>query len=200
LFTYCPDHQVELHDACPDCHAPVVHYRGDFGKELKDAWPMYICHACGADLREAERTAVYFPSDELHRIFGEMLRSLGRLAAEAGQFDLGFFAVMHQFCRVMGTGQNQGKLRRYLIERVGIPAMPQSPAGRISIEERRRYERHLWLLCALWLMVDLEHRLRDAWLAKAVRYNLMTKDFEGAPGWYRKLVERFADWRRDCSS
>lgn len=195
LFTYCPEHQVELHDACPDCQAPVVHHRGDFGKELKDAWPMYFCYACGADFREAERRPAYFPSEELHRIFDEMLRSLSQPAAEARRFDLGFFAVMHQFCRVMGTRQNQGKLQRYLMAQIRVPPM-QRFSGRIGIEELRRGERHLWLLCALWLMADLENRLRDAWLAKAVRYNLMVKDFEEAPGWYRGLAGRFADWRK----
>lgn len=194
LFTYCPEHQTELHDACPVCHVPVVHYRGDFGRELKSAWPMYFCHACGADFRKAERRSAYFPSEELHRIFDKMLRSLGKPATEPGQFDLGFFAVLHQFCRVMGTGQNQGKLQRYLLDRIGMPSMPR-PTGRISIEERRRNERHLWLLCALWLMIDLEDRLRDAWLAKAVRYNLMVKDFDKQPQGYRLLVGRFSNWR-----
>jgi len=44
-------------------------------------------------------------------------------------------------------------------------------------------------------MSNLAQRLRDAWLAKAVRYNLMLKDFEGAPEWYRLLVMAFSNWR-----
>jgi TniQ len=94
LFTYCPAHQIELHDACPDCGAPVVHYRGDFGKELKDAWPMYVCHACGADFREAERRPACFPSEDVRQMFDEMLRSLGRPVTDIGRFDLGYFDVM----------------------------------------------------------------------------------------------------------
>jgi hypothetical protein len=195
LFTYCPVHQVALHDACPSCGAPVVHYRGDFGKELEDALPMYVCHACGFDLREAELKPAYFPSDELHQIFDAMLGSLCRPVAEAGQFSLGFFAVMHQFCRIMGTRQNQGKLLRYLLEQVGGPEVTTQPTGRVTIEERRREERHLWLLCALWLMVDLDIRLGDAWRAKAVRYNLMVKDFQCLPTWYTGIVMKFSKWR-----
>jgi hypothetical protein len=44
-------------------------------------------------------------------------------------------------------------------------------------------------------MGDLETRLGDAWRHKAIRYNLMLRDFEGAPKWYRKLAGGFSDWR-----
>lgn len=197
LFTYCPIHQVELYDACPECHAPVVHYRGDFGRELKDASPMYVCHACRTDLRLAEVRPAYFPSDELHQMFDKMLESLSRPQSEAGRFNLGFFAVVHQFCRVMGTKQNQGRLLRYLLEQIGGPGTILS-TGRVSIEERRRKERHSSLLCALWLMADLNGRLGDAWRAKAVRYNLMVKDFDELPNWYRAVVTHFSNWRKDA--
>lgn len=196
LFTYCPIHQVELHDACPSCGAPVVHYRGDFGKELKDALPMYICHACGADLREAEGKPAHFSSDELHQMFDTMLWSLCGSTTDAGRFDLGFFAVLHQLCRVMGMRQNQGKLLCHLLEQIrGAPAMTGQATGRTTIEERRRDERHVWLLCGLWLMADLKSRLGNAWRTKAIRYNLLLKDFERPPKWFVQVAEEFSNWR-----
>lgn len=195
LFTYCPIHQVELQDACPKCHAPVVHYRGDFGRKWENALPMHVCHSCGADFREADKKLAFFPDDQLHQLFDAMLWSLCGLIDETERFNLGFFAVLHQFCRVMGMRQNQGNLLRYLLEQIDGPAMMQS-AGRVTIEERRRDERHLWLLCSLWLMVDLETRLGDAWRARAVRYNLMVRDFEEAPRWYRLVVKAFSNWRK----
>jgi hypothetical protein len=188
LSTYCPVHRIELHDACPDCGSPVMHYRGDFGRELKDAWPMSACHACRADLRDAERRPEHFPSQELRQLCDEMLWSLDKAPAEAGRFDLDFFVVLHQICRAMGTRQNRGKLLGYLLHQLGLP--PRStPTGWITIEERRREERHAWLLCALWLMADLEGRLTEAWVAKAVRYNLMIKDLNQAPSWFRNVVD-----------
>jgi hypothetical protein len=36
--------------------------------------------------------------------------------------------------------------------------------------------------------------LGTAWLAKAIRYNPMIRDFGDPPGWYRALVESFLDW------
>lgn len=194
LFTYCPIHGCALHDACPICGVPVAYFRHDFGKEISLTKGIACCWNCEFDFREAERKAAKFPTDELREIFEDMLRSLGAPATEAGRFDLGFFAVLHQFCRIMGMRQNRGKLLRYVAEQLEMPvALPT--LGRISIEQRRRDVRHQWLLCALWLMIDPERRLKAAWLDKAVRYNLMVKDFDGAPGWYRELVGRFSDWR-----
>ena len=156
---------------------------------------MYFCHACGYDFREAERTPVLFPGEELRTLFESMLLSLSKSGNDVGRFDLGFFAVMHQFCRVMATRQNRGRLQGYLAEQLGLQNnMPHQP-GRIGIEQRRIEERHQLLLCALWLMADLRPRLRAAWLAKAIRYNLMLKDFGEPPGWYRQLARRFSNWR-----
>lgn len=195
LFTYCPEHQAELHDACPACGAPVVIYRGDFGRELKDARPMHACHSCGYDFREAARKSVFFPSEELSGLFGSILHSLSKPFGEADRFDLGFYSVVHQLCRVMTMRQNEGKLQDFVAQHIDFP-MARLPLGRISIEQRRWGERHQLMVCALWLMFDLESRLEAAWLEKAVRYNLMLRDFSEPPRWYRLLSERFSDWRK----
>lgn len=194
LATYCPLHHVELHDACPACGVPVVIFRGDFGRELRDAWPMHVCHSCRYDFRVSVTRPVAFPNEELRALFDGMLLSLGELPDEVDRFDLGFFAVMHQFCRVMGMRMNGEKLQNYTAGRLHIPVVPVGP-GRAAIDQRRRGERHQLLLCALWLMADIQPRLEAAWLAKAVRYNLMLRDFEEPPGWYRLLAARFSDWR-----
>jgi len=73
----------------------------------------------------------------------------------------------------------------------------QLTAGRVATETRHLHERHHLIQLIAWLMADLEPRLRTAWHAKAVRYNHLGKDFEGAPEWYLNLVKGFSDWRRD---
>ena len=137
----------------------------------------------------------FFPNEELRALFDAMLLSLGEPPDEADRFDSGYFAVMHQFCRVMGMRMNGEKLQNYTAECLHIPAVPVGPR-RVSIEQRRNGERHQLLLRALWLMADIQPRLEAAWVAKAVRYNQMLRDFDGSPGWYRPLVEKFSDWRR----
>lgn len=194
FFTYCPEHHVELWDACPGCGLPVIIFRGDFGRELTNARPMYVCYSCGYDFREAPRKSVFFPNEELHALFDGMLLSLNAPDNQAGQFDLGYYAVMHQFCRAMGMRQNGGRLQRFIEELLDLPYLSLQQ-GRISVEQRSHDERHQLLLCALWLMADLQPRLQAAWLAKAVRYNLMLRDFDDPPRWYWALVEPFSNWR-----
>lgn len=194
LFTYCPHHQIRLWDACPACGLPVMHYRGDFGRELWEARPLHACYSCGFDLREAGRREAYFPENEVHRLFDSVLLSLEIPESEAAQFDLAFFAVLHQLCRIVEARSNHGKLRRYVAEQLGCPD-PTPPTKHRTVEQYDQLERHQLLLFGLWLMNNLAQRLREAWLAKAVRYNLMIRDFEEMPQWYGSLVEEFSNWR-----
>lgn len=194
LFTYCPHHQVLLWDSCPACGLPVMHYRGDFGRELKEARPMYVCHACGFDFREAERREVLFPNEEVHNLFDAMLLSLEKATDQAGRFDLGFFAVLHQLCLMAEARPNHRKLQHFVATQLGLPVLP-IPMKRLTVEQHSQTERHQVLLCGLWLTGNLAQRLQDAWLSKTVHYNLMLKDFEDAPEWYRLLVRPFSNWR-----
>lgn len=195
LYTYCPIHHVEMHDACPACGKPVAIFRGDFGRELKDARPIHVCHACGCDFREAKRIPAFLPNRESQAYYDRVLLSLNKPVDEVDPFDFGFYAVMHQFGRILGMRQNKGRLEGHITEQLGIATMP-IPLGRISIEQLRLAERHHRLLCVLWLMTDLPPRLQAAWQAKAVRYNLMLRDFDDPPGWFRPLLERFSKRRR----
>lgn len=194
-FTYCPEHHVDLWDACPGCGLPIVGFRGDFGRELTNARPMHVCYSCGYDFRETPRESAFFPNEELHQLFDGMLLSLNAPNHQAGQFDLGYYAVMHQFCRVMGMRQNRGRLQRFIEEQLDLPHFFLQQ-GRISVEQRSHGERHRLMLCALWLMAELGGWLGQARRTKAVRYNLMIKDFRLLPGRYSKVVENFSNWRR----
>jgi hypothetical protein len=40
----------------------------------------------------------------------------------------------------------------------------------------------------LWLLADPEARVRQAWQAKAVRFNLLLRDFKDAPKWFVDLA------------
>ncbi len=190
LFTYCPDHDCLLYDACPVCGTSVAYFRHDFGREISQTMGVACCWKCKFDFRMAERVAVTFPTSEVREIFQSVLGSLKTPATKTASLDIGFFAVLHQLCRIMGMEQNCGKLLAYVADQLRAP-VPQIALRRMSIEERRLAERHPLLICGLWLMVDLDDRLEAAWKAKAVRYNLMVKDFRDPPGWYSLLVENF---------
>jgi hypothetical protein len=195
LFTYCPVHKVMLHDSCPGCGEPVVIFRGDFGRELVDAKPMHVCHLCGLDFRMSTMASSYFPSKEIGELFGEMLNSLQAPLGKTEHFDVGFFSILHQFCRVMGSHQNAGRLEEFVANRLCMEKT-DIDLGRTAIEHRRVAVRHELLLCALWLVSAPTGRIREAWEGRAIRYNLMLKDMEEMPMWFRQLAKCFSNWRQ----
>lgn len=194
LFTYCPVHQIALHDACPNCQAPIVHYRGDFRKNIEDAAPMNQCYLCCFDLATAKSEPVRFPNHELRFEYDQMLESLLSSISQTSQFDISYFRVMHQLCRIMGSKANRGRLCGYSAQQIDLELSPEMLSN--PIEAIRRNDRHQLLLCSLWFMADLQNRLDAAWEAKAVRYNMLIKDFETLPKWYRLVVRPFSNWRK----
>lgn len=194
LFTYCPVHQIALHDACPNCQAPVVHYRGDFGKNLEEATPMNQCHLCSFDLASAKGQPVPFPSVELKTVYDQILQSVLGTKNDIGKFDLAYFRVLHQICRIMGSKANEGKLLHYLSEQINLRSPHVSRPA--PIETLRHEVRHVSMLCAIWMTEDLQYRLGNAWHVKAVRYNLLAREFDHPPEWYSKSIKKFSNWRR----
>jgi hypothetical protein len=104
--------------------------------------------------------------------------------------------VMHHLIFMLSSRYSRVKLREYVCEQLNVADIPLTQ-GYPSFESRSLAERHHLIQLMAWLMIDLEPRLRAAWRAKTVRYNLMFKDFPDAPAWYLKIVERFSDWRSD---
>lgn len=195
LVTYCPKHQIELYDACPGCDKPVVYYRVDFGRDAKEVLPIFACYNCGYDLRGSKCIPVYFPSVELRDVYDEVHQFLSCEETKSCRINGEFLDVTHQLCKVMGTRSNSGKLLGYISKEIGMPEVAK-PNGWITIEERRRNDRHVWLLCALWLVSKFECRIYQAWNKRAILYSLLTKDFTDAPRWFLEAVAVLSNWRK----
>jgi len=156
---------------------------------------MHACATCGTDFREVPCHPVAFPSESL-RVFCEaMLRSVMATTNTADRFDLGFFRVLHHLCGMICSRSNHRLLLEHLTTSLGYADVPLLPDGRIGIEDIRGDVRHRVLLCGLWLVEDLEQRLREAWQTKAIRYNLMLKGFRTPPRWYGDVVSSLSNWR-----
>jgi hypothetical protein len=44
---------------------------------------------------------------------------------------------------------------------------------------------------AMWIMADLENRVREAWECGVIRYNSLLKDLDHAPESFTRIVTRF---------
>jgi hypothetical protein len=196
FYTYCPIHQIALHDACPACGAPICHYRRDFGLDLPQAPDMAHCTSCGFNLREAVRRTPDFANEEIRVEFDRMLLSVVNRGQIDFETEYGFFAVLHQLCRVMCMQQNNWRLLRFVNNQIGQED-DWLPGNSHTLEHLRLADRHRLVSLALWLMIDLEPRLTLAWRQRAVRYNSLLKEFSDTPRWYDNVVGKFSDWRKD---
>ena len=114
----------------------------------------------------------------------ELLLTVAGHANDQSPYNLGFFAVLHQLCKVLGAKANAGRLYRWVEVQLGIATPGLLSPRRATFESRRIHERHALVALALWLLCDLPLRLTAAWRDKAVRFNHLLKDFHQPPRWY----------------
>lgn len=195
LNTVCTRHGTMLLDRCPECGAGVAFHRLDMTRADEiEVTPLSYCHSCGFDLRNAaiEKPIVY--DREASLLLHKLNRQFDQDINLDNEWDLGRFAVMHQLCRIMTARPRHVQLREFVLDQVGAQGI-ELIAGYINIEMRTISERHHLLQLTCWLLVDLKLRLTIAWRTKAVRYNLLLKDFDDSPDWYNTIVCQFANWR-----
>lgn len=184
-----------LFDRCPQCGAAVAFHRLDMaGVEAIDVAPLSYCHSCQFDLREAVPVKPIVYDAEAFSLLLDVNRQFDHDGTREPDWDLGRFAVMHQLCRIMTARYKHSHLREFVLDQIGVPEIALT-GGHISFEMRAIRERHHLLQLTGWLMVDLETRLTVAWRAKAVRYNLLLKDFDDPPVYYKLIAEKFSNWR-----
>ncbi|MFA6062870.1 MAG: TniQ family protein [Gallionella sp.] len=198
FYTTCTKHNCMLHDRCPSCSAPVAFHRGEMGKfSLVNSGPITLCHVCGFDLRGAQAKPPVIYDESAHQIFLPALRLLEGAADIDPHYDVGFFSVFHQLCKSMLTHYSHVKLRQFVTEKIGAPeiqiGLKHEPIESYSLEDR-----HVVIQLAMWILADPETRIIDAWHHKAIRYNVLKKDFHLMPEWYQAVVERCADWRGEA--
>ena len=191
LNTICDRHQCMLHDRCPGCEAGVVFHRTDIGQGAsQDFISLAQCHACGFDLREAPLGPIVSYDDAAVARHKELCADLRRGAA----IDLEAMRTLHHLVGLLLSRYKTVHLREHVCAQLGIADIVQV-MGRLSVECRPVDERHFLVQLGLWLLLDLQVRLRHAWRSKAVRYNHLRKDFEDVPRFYAEVVEGFSDWR-----
>lgn len=186
FYTCCTLHNTLLWDRCPECGAEVAFHRVELGHyERAEDWSLARCHACRFDLRSAPVEKPVFYEASSQSLMLDLLHLLeGRVDS---RFDIGFLGVLHQMCKIMLTRIKHVRLHGYVTEQVNAPSVVLL-SGRISFEEHSLRERHHVMQLAAWLLADPAKRITDSWQSKAVRYNLLKKDFNSMPRWYHEIL------------
>jgi hypothetical protein len=103
--------------------------------------------------------------------------------------------VMHQLSKLLLSVSKHVQLHECLCDYLAVDDKVVSSGDRISIETRDIFQRHHLIQLIVWLMSDLEPRLRMAWRSKSIRYNSLLKDFHDPPAWFANVVANFENWR-----
>ena len=195
LNTVCTRHGTMLLDRCPECGAGVAFHRLDMTRAYAiEVTPLSFCHSCSFDLRDGvvEKPIVY--DREASLLLLQLNRQFDPDIEIASEWDVGQFDVMHQLSRIMTARSKHVHLREFVLDQVGAQDI-ELTAGYLNFEMRVISERHHLMQLTSWLFLDLENRLTAAWRARAVRYNVLLKDFPEPPSQYHQIVERLSNWR-----
>ncbi|WP_319542716.1 TniQ family protein [uncultured Pseudodesulfovibrio sp.] len=190
FYTFCAVHGLMLLDACPQCDSPIVIHRRDFTVDVNQAGKISQCHVCGLDMRVAPKITPDVYEKDVNALYFNLLSSFDNFHDRGMVYGLQYFAVLHHLCKLIVMMPNKGKLRTHVARQIGIADIDLA-RGRFPFEQRRVQERYYVISLALWLSQNLKERLRAAWEAGAVRYNLLLKDFPDPPKEYLNLVEPF---------
>jgi Zn ribbon nucleic-acid-binding protein len=193
--TVCTRHGTMLLDRCPKCGVAIALHRLDMVRpDALEIGAMSHCHACGFDLRDAPKVEPISYDSQASTLLIEASRALDIAGTAGSDWDLGRYAVMHQLCRIMTTQYKHIHLREFALNQLGYQDILLTE-GHISFEMRPIEERYHLAQLTAWLLVDPKQRLTAAWRARAIRYNVLLKDFTDIPEWYHMIVETLANWR-----
>lgn len=185
VLTFCPKHQLSLHDRCTNCSAPVAFHRRELGHpKVTDAGPLCLCHVCDYDLRNAERRP--FVAYETS-IAIELAQLVDYVSGVSNVLSIGHTDVLHQLCKVMVGTRKPSNLAVFVANTIGVES-PAIPRERRAFESRPIAHRAHIIQLATWLLADAQVRILAAWRANAVRYSYLGRDFPSQPAWYRSII------------
>ena len=195
FYTVCTKHQTMMLDRCPQCAAAIAIHRLDIANnDAIDDGTLSYCHSCGFDLRTAPAVDAQFYDPGACEVLQTACHALDIEGEFDVDWDLGWYAVMHQLCRILITRYKHVHLREFVLKQIGETDITLAQ-GHISVEMRSLEERHHLAQLAAWLLVDCDQRLTAAWRDGAVRYNVLLKDFGEPPNWYTDIVFSLSNWR-----
>ena len=122
FYTFCPRHQILLHDRCYNCQMPVSYHRAELGKPNQiEGEPLDHCWYCGSKLSEAPQISVC----KWHKIaftqWEALLKAVDRQFVNCGPINYNRLVLLHQICRLIVSVNLAPKLQPYLCLVTGQP-------------------------------------------------------------------------------
>lgn len=179
FYTFCPTHQIMLHDRCHHCQLPVAFHRVELGKANQvDADSMAHCWSCNALLSNAPQV----PVDKWHkRPFTQwetLLRVIDRQFRDCGPMNWARLILWHQMCRLIVSQSLARDLQTHICNIVNQP-IRELVKTRRAFEQRDMAERHYVLGLAAWISdAHAEQKLRTAIQKRRLPSNQVYRDLK----------------------
>ena len=190
LHTFCPKHNVMMHDRCPHCGEPVVFQRIELGKGNEETGldkSLSICFNCGFDLVDSKPERAIFWNNDISEQWRLLL--LGMLENKLTKYQLEELVVLHQFVKLLSSGVTSEKLMNFIESKNNVKLIRPNLSLR-SFEANNLKTRFQITQCAWWLFSDWPSNLYEVWLDGSILYNKLLKDMKIVPKWYFSEVDK----------
>ncbi|KUJ71539.1 TniQ family protein [Thiomicrospira sp. WB1] len=191
LYTFCPKHQIMMHDRCQECGEPVAFHRIELGKGNEEVGlekKLATCFNCGFYLAASKREKADHLTWNVFENWQDTL--LGLEGVSLTEYDIERLVVLHQFSKLLTSKATSEKLLKFIEETMSL-SLNRPNLELKSFDKNDLSIRHQTIGCGWWLLMDWPNNLYWTWLNGAVRYNQLLKDLWFIPSWYSAEVTFF---------
>lgn len=162
LYTFCPKHEVLMHDRCPHCQSPVAFHRIELGKPEKfEIESMDLCWKCENPLKQAPTSRITKWNYSAFQQWKGILGAIDRQFENSGPINYSRIALIHQICRLLISRNLAPKLHGYICAKSRQKLIRVKTGGRL-FEQREISERHYLLGLSWWLAGRTTKKLETA--------------------------------------
>lgn len=189
LYTFCPKHQVLLHDRCHACSAPVAYHRIELGKPQQlEVNTLDCCWQCEAKLSEAPIRPVHIKQKTAFKLWERVLRGIDKQFINAGPMNYQRLALVHQICRLITSESLAPNLHNYLCKKTQITMRSlnysRRPFEQYSIDDRQHVLELAW-----WLVERPYLKLKTAKIKKIIKFNQLYRDQPDSSNFIKTLLQ-----------
>jgi transposase InsO family protein len=195
LSTVCPNSRKFASRPLPELSRIYRFlHRTDMRGQIINGQLIGCCHACGFELADSHVVQPEFYDDHFAAVLAAACAAVQGGGSPTSEWDLGRLHTLRHLSHILTSRYLHVQLRQFVLRKLSVPDV-QLTVGRLPIEMRSIRERHHLIQVAAWLFVDIRARITQAWYEGAVRQNILLKDFDHAPDWYRNIIEELPNWR-----
>lgn len=177
LYTFCPAHQILLHDRCHNCGAPIEFHRIEQGKANKiDVESLDYCWRCNSTLSDVPVEVIVLQPKLVDTKWTGLLKSIDRQFYPAGALSYQNLTLLHQLCRLLSSNKYRYNLANHICKK-GNYLYPNIAKDPSTFEHRNVLERHTLLQLAWWMMTNRK-KVKTAIQERAIQTSFLYKDLD----------------------